>query len=213
MNTKLIAHETTSSFDYFALWGRPYAPVSHVRRVVFSRGLGYLLVEDRAASDRVCTYRQFWHLGEDAAPTLDGTTVLTHRARGNLMIRQALGEPALRMFRGALLPMIEGWRSYHYGDRIATPQVEAVLRAREAHYLTLLVPSAAGAPDAAIGRIHQMKDGFTAFVRLGRDVEQVEVRGARATVTARTDCPPAGPAPATPRLPAPLPACSFGDWA
>lgn len=213
VNTKLIAHDTTPSLDYLALWGRPYEAVSHVRRVVFSRGLGYLLVEDRAASDRVRTYRQFWHLGEDTAPTVEGTTVLTHRARGNLMIRQGLGTPAVRILTGALRPMIQGWRSYNYGDRVATPQVETIVRAREARYLTLLVPSASDVPDAAIARVGQVKDGFTAFVRVGRDVEQVDVRGERATVTRRTDCPPAGGVPATPRLPAPLPVCPLGDWA
>ena len=102
----------------------------------------------RATSTTPRTFRQLWHLVERSAPTVARATVVTHRPRGNVLIRQLVGAPSLRLVTGRTDP-IQGRISYHYATKVAAPVVEAVQRGSRATYLTLIVP-ARGAPRCAV---------------------------------------------------------------
>src|SRR4029079_4184447 len=108
--------------------------------VTWSRRLDYLLVEDRLTSSQPRTFRQLWHLVEGSAPTVGVSTVVTHRARGNVLIRELVGRPDLQIVSGRTDP-IQGWISYHYCTRGAGAVVEAVRHGSEVTYLTLIVPA------------------------------------------------------------------------
>ena len=53
---------TARTHDDITIRDPGYAGVDLQRRVVFSHGLGWLLVDDRATSEQARTYRQLWHL-------------------------------------------------------------------------------------------------------------------------------------------------------
>jgi hypothetical protein len=154
--------------------------VTQARRVTYSRALDYLLVEDRLTSSRVHTYRQLWHLVEDANPSLATVTTTTRRAKGNLLIRQLVGAPKLRVVSGQTSP-VQGWISYKESQKIAAPVVEAVQRGRSVRYLTLIVP-ADGAPDARVSGLRLTSTGYTVTVTIGARSERVTVSGSSISI-------------------------------
>ena len=85
---------------------RAYAPITHRRRVVFSRRLGYLLVEDRLDAPRARreTFTQLWHLAEGSSPIVAGPTVRTRREHGNVVIRQLIPVDSTRIVNGREQP-------------------------------------------------------------------------------------------------------------
>jgi hypothetical protein len=158
-----------------------YAGVSQTRRLTWSRQLGYLLVEDRASSATRHTYRQLWHLVPDANPVVGTTTVRTQRARGNVLIRQLAGTPALRIVKGATSP-IQGWVSYRYGTRVAAPVVEAVRSGTSVRYLTLIAP-ATGVPSVRVTDLRLTSAGYAVTITLGGRSERVYASGSSVSIT------------------------------
>ena len=84
--------------DDLTVTDRGYSGVTLRRRVVFSRNVGYLVVEDRASAQSSRTFRQLWHLDVGTAPVVGGRTVRSTRASGNVRIDPA-GRPADRPHR------------------------------------------------------------------------------------------------------------------
>jgi hypothetical protein len=148
------------------------AGVRHQRRVIFSRRLGYLLVEDRLSSDDTHRYRQLWHLAEDADPIADGERIATRGPLGRLVIQNLTGG-STRVVVGTSHP-IQGWVSYRYGVRLAAPVVEVTKSGRWARYVTLLAPTRDPATVAASGFI-LTHDGFAVTITIGDRVEVVQV--------------------------------------
>jgi hypothetical protein len=157
-----------------------YSGVHSQRRVVSSRKLGYVLVEDRLSSDQQHTYRQLWHLPEDADPQVDGATVETTRPRGNLMIRQLKGG-STKIVSGSSHP-IQGWVSYHYGVKLAAPVAEVTKTGTSVRYLTLLVPAAATA-SATVSDLILTPGGFSVRITIGAHSELVTVTSAGSSIT------------------------------
>jgi hypothetical protein len=178
--TTLTAKRITSRLLDLRLRTTGDRGVTAYRRVTYSRGLDYLLVEDRLVSDDVRTYRQLWHLVEDSHPTVGVSTVVTARERGNVLIRQLTGTPALHVMSGRTAP-IQGWISHHYGTRIAAPVVEAVQRGRSVRYLTLIVP-AEGAPDVRVRSLRVTSGGYAVTITIGDRSERVIVSGSSASI-------------------------------
>ena len=87
---------------------RSYPGVTLQRRVIFSRRMGYLIVEDRVVSSTARTSRQLWHLTEDARPIVDGSRTWTRRERGNLLIRQLGSGVSTRVISGQTDPSRAG---------------------------------------------------------------------------------------------------------
>lgn len=158
-----------------------FSGVTQTRRVTWSRRLGYLLVEDRAQSTTRHTYRQLWHLVEDSRPLVSGSTVRTQRARGNVIVRQLVGTPAIRIVKGATSP-IQGWISYRYGERVAAPVVEAIRTGTSVRYLTLIAPTE-GAPSAQVSNLRVTSGGYAVTITVGAKSERVIASGAEVSIT------------------------------
>ena len=130
---------TASTHDDITILDPGYKGVALRRRIVFSHGLGWLLVDDRASSKAVRTYRQLWHLLPGADPTTDGATVRTRYPEGNLAIFQLRVPDRVNVIEGRRAPL-QGWYSTALNKRKRAPTVEAVLTGRNVRYVTLLVP-------------------------------------------------------------------------
>ena len=176
-----LSRTQTSRYVDLRLATDGYAGVHQVRRVTWSRRLDYLIVEDRLTSSQPRTFRQLWHLVEGSAPTVGVSTVVTHRARGNVLIRELVGRPDLRIVSGRTDP-IQGWISYHYGTRVAAPVVEAVRHGSEVTYLTLIVP-AKGSPVVDVAGLRSTARGYAVTISIGGHSERVVAVGSSITIT------------------------------
>ncbi len=176
---------------------RVYPGVTMHRRVVFSRRLGYLIVEDTVSSSVARTYAQLWHLVEDARPLTQGRRTWTRRAQGNLLIQQLLPTGTTRRHVGETSP-IQGWISRAYGQRAAAPVIAQVASGTRVRYLTLLAPFGAGtgstSPPVTVSGLDLTPRGFSVTI---------EIEGVRETVhaTAHSLNITDGPGGATPGLP------------
>ncbi len=151
-----------------------YPSVTMRRRIVFSRELGYLIVEDTMHSATARRYRQLWHLLPDAQPTTDGLRTVSHRDRGNVLIRQLLAGGTTRIVTGSTDPR-QGWYSAKYGDHRPTPVVKYRQSGTNVRFITLLVPFASGSPDVTVSGLTVTTSGFSLTV---------DVRGQRERVLA-----------------------------
>ena len=179
--TSRVGRVVTPTLVDVRLRTQGFAGVTQTRRVTWSRGLGYLLVEDRATSVTRHTYRQLWHLVNGSRPAVGGSSVWTQRPRANLTIRQLAGAPVLRVITGATSP-IQGWISYQYGQRVAAPVVEAVRSGTAVRYLTLIAPSE-GAPDVRVRDLRLTTGGYAVTITIGGRSERVIASGATVSIT------------------------------
>lgn len=173
--TRLLGYRQSARYVDIRLQGAGDRGVVHTRRMTYSRGLDYILVEDRLTSASVHTYRQLWHFVEDAQPLVGGSSVWTERPRGNVLIRQLAGAPQVRIVRGRTKP-IQGWISYKQGQKLAAPVEEATQRGRSVRYLTLIVP-AAGRPEATVSGLRLTSSGYSVTITIGGRSERVTVSG------------------------------------
>jgi hypothetical protein len=118
---------------------RVYRGVTMHRRVVFSRNLGYVVVEDTMQGASAQTYRQLWHLHEDARPVTKGLATTTHGGRGHLLIEQLVRGGSTRTIRGATDPL-QGWISRAYGQHTPASVIERSATGRQVRFVTVLIP-------------------------------------------------------------------------
>jgi Heparinase II/III-like protein/Heparinase II/III N-terminus len=138
-SARLERAKTGAAFDDITIVDPGYPGVDLRRRVVFSRGLGWLLVDDRASTAAVRTYRQRWHLLPGTDPMLAGTTIRTRTCGGNVAIFQFRPVDEMRVIEGGRAP-VQGWYSTTLNRRKPAPTVEAIRTGRTVRYTTLLVP-------------------------------------------------------------------------
>jgi hypothetical protein len=159
-----------------------HAGVAHTRGVVFSRRMGYVLVDDQLSSSTSRVFRQLWHLTEDARPSLLPTEFVTHRARGNVRVRQLItGGVTSNVVAGRTSP-IQGWVSWEFGKRVAAPVVDFRRAGSNVRFLTLLMP-AAGDPGCRISELRLTSTGYSVVVSSGGRAERAVVSGTTATIT------------------------------
>ena len=142
--SELITSETNETFDYLVVRTRAWQGVTIDRHVLFSRALGYMVVEDEVRAERPVVARQLWHLAPDADPFVRGTTASTRRSRGNVTMTWLGSRPDLDVLRGRTDP-IQGWVSFAWRQRVAAPVFQATQHGRTIRFVTVIVPSAAGA--------------------------------------------------------------------
>ncbi len=179
--TTLAGWRTTGAMVDATTSTSGYPGVTLRRRVTFSRALGYTVVEDRITSSTTRTYRQLWHLTEDANPAVSATSFQTRRTRGNLLVRQLVGGTTSVLVKGRTRP-VQGWVAWRYNERIAAPVVEVVRRAASTRYLTLLVPSA-GTASVTTRDLRLTSTGYSVTVTVGGRSERVVVSGTSASIT------------------------------
>ena len=165
-----------------------YAGVEMRRRVLFSRAMGYAVVEDRAhragASGKrtAISVRQLWHLREGSRPTTDGARTWTRRDRGNVLIWQLTSGGPTRVVTGQHHPL-QGWIGNDYRRFVPAPVVEQLAAGRSVRLITLLVPFASGHPAVSVHHFVVTSDGFSMVVTVdgrrervsaGPDVSRIE---------------------------------------
>lgn len=139
-STATIANvRMTATHDDLTIHDPGYEGVDLQRRIVFSHGLGWLLLDDHATSDVTRTYRQLWHLLPGSNPQRLGSTVRTRQDGGNLAILQLRAPDRTRIVKGRRSPL-QGWYSKTLNKWTRAPTVEAVQTGRNVRYVTLLVP-------------------------------------------------------------------------
>jgi Heparinase II/III-like protein/Heparinase II/III N-terminus len=176
-----LAHSTSATIDHLVLRNRGVAGVDHIRRIVFSPRLGYMLVEDRLTADVPRTFRQLWHLVADGDPVIEDGVVRTRRDHGNVAIVQLLPTSTPRIVVGRTDP-VQGWFSRRLEDRTPAPVVEVPRRGRSVRYLTLLLPSAGqDAPYEVRDRVIS-PGGFSLTITFAGMTERVTVEGEEATI-------------------------------
>jgi hypothetical protein len=158
------------------------SPVRWSRRLIFSRSLGYLVVEDRLHSARRRTFRQLWHLREDSRPRVSGQRIRTRRSSGNVVILQIRQLGKTRIVTGRMRPR-QGWTSYQYREVLATPVVEQTVSWRSARYLTLLVPFGSGSPEVRASNLKVTPNGFSLIVSVYGRRERIVANKDRARIT------------------------------
>jgi hypothetical protein len=173
--SRLLAYHVSSKYVDIQLRAAGYTGVTHTRRITYSRGLDYVIVDDQLASSSTHTYRQLWHFTEDAKPAVGVASVWTQRAKGNVMVRQLAGTTTMNIVRGRTSP-VQGWVSYTYGVKVAAPVEEAVKRGSNVRYVTLIVP-AAGHPNPKVSGFHLTSTGYTVTIAIGAHSERLTVSG------------------------------------
>jgi hypothetical protein len=179
----LLSHSRNSTMFTARVRLAGNAGVSHVRGVVFSRNLGYTLVEDRLSSTVSRTYRQLWHLTEDARPYVQPWHFRTQRTtRGNVQVRQLLiTGTSSRVLTGRTSP-IQGWLAYEYGNRLPAPVVEFRRAGSNVRFLTLIVP-APGTAASGVSELKLTSTGYSVVIKVGSKRERVVVSGTSVSIT------------------------------
>ena len=154
-----------------SLSGHDHAPAGDVLAPTgLHRGRGH---HGRSAAH---TYRQLWHLTEDARPFTSQRRTWTRRDTGNLLIWQLDGGVATRTLTGRRSP-IQGWISRSYGQRAPAPVIEQRLRGQQVRFLTLLAPYGAGTgtgrPPVSVSDLTLTPHGFSMTVGIEGSRETV----------------------------------------
>jgi heparinase II/III-like protein len=190
----LARSKTASSHDDITIVDPGYAGIDLRRRIVFSHGLGWLLVDDRATSTTAHRYRQLWHLLPGAKPDRDGTSIRTRQKGGNVAIFQLLVPDRVRVVEGRRSP-VQGWYSAGLNQRKRAPTVEVVMSGQGARYVTLLVPLRHAGAHVHLSNVSI--DGSRVRFSIAVDGRQERVDIARRAVTIAT--PQANPLRYRPR--------------
>jgi hypothetical protein len=157
--------------------------VTHVRGVTFSRNLGYVIVDDRLSSTSYRTYRQLWHLTEDARPYLQPWHFRTQRQRGNVQVRQLISAGTTsRVVTGRTSP-VQGWVSWEHSKKVPAPVVEVIRKGTNVRFLTLIV-TAPGTPASGVSELKLTSTGYSVKIKVGSKYERVVVDGSKVTITA-----------------------------
>ena len=173
---------TSSTVDEVVVRDAGYAGVETVRRVVFSPGLGYLVVEDRLAGKTERTFRQLWHLAADGDPIEVSRGVRTRRPGANVEIVQLLDVEPAQIVMGREDP-IQGWLSENIQHRGPAPVAEFTVSGTSARFLTVIVPSPSAAADIAITDLEVAPGGFSFRIAIDGRAERVVATADGVTIT------------------------------
>lgn len=180
----------TTSFKFSTRTSRAYAlsvrvngykGVSDTRTIVFSRRLGYMVVEDRLSSLTSHDYTQMWHLFPGAKPAITGATVRTMATGGSLVIKQLGIAPKISAVTGRTNP-IQGWRTLKYGSKVAAPALLSRRTGRSVRFITLLVPIPTPGTSVKVLSSRITSTGFSIVVSVGGKRERVTLDGSSVSI-------------------------------
>jgi Heparinase II/III-like protein/Heparinase II/III N-terminus len=177
----LVRVATTETHDDVTIHDPGYPDVDLQRRVVFSRGLGWLLIDDRAHAASVRTYRQLWHLLPDADPRRNGAVIRSCHTGGNVHVIQLVSPDSVRVVEGRRSPP-QGWYSKDLNRREPAPTIEAIATGRTVRYVTLLVPVSRCDSDVALSNVSVTTGGVRFVLSVDGVREQATIARDHATV-------------------------------
>lgn len=179
--TTLVRSSTGPSGDEVVVRSVGYAGVDATRRIVYSRGLGYLVVEDRLRARSWINTRQLWHLAAEARPSVVGTSVGSKLATPHVRIIQLVATRKPQIVIGRRDP-IQGWISYGTDHRTPAPTIEVRSGGTAVRYITLLAPTAKRDADVSVKDVRVTASGFSFLVTIDGHSERVTATGSTATV-------------------------------
>ncbi len=180
----LVAATSDARHDDVTIRDKGYPGADLHRRVVFSRRMGWLLVDDRATLAASRTVRQLWHLLPGSNVRRAGPAFRTHQAGGNLLILQLRRPAATRIVEGERAP-IQGWYSTGLNKRQPAPVVESAMTGERVRYLTLLVPLPYCNADVRVTDISATSSATSFTVSIDGVAERVEISNDRVVLTMR----------------------------
>ena len=179
--TALLRASTGATRDEVVVRSRGYAGVDATRRIVYSRALGYLVVEDRLSSATPIVARQLWHLSESARPTIDGTSVGSAAASPHARIIQLAGTQKPVIVKGRTRP-VQGWISLYTDHRTPAPTIEIPAAGRIIRYITLVAPVTTTDAYVVVSDVRVTAAGFSFRVAIDGHAELVTATGTAATI-------------------------------
>jgi hypothetical protein len=154
------------------------------RRVIFSKRLGFLIVEDRAEAPIRTRFSQLWHLPLGAGVTIDGQTASTNFSRGNVLVQQLLGGAHFDVVQGSMNP-IQGWLPTTWGSHAAAPVLEDVRNTTRVKLVTLLVPYGANRSSVQVTDVDARGQHFSFDISVNGQRQHVQADGNGVSITNR----------------------------
>lgn len=173
---------TSAAHDDITIRDAGYTGVHLRRRIVFSRGLGWLLVDDRASSATSRTYRQLWHLLPETNPRHDRDVVRTRATGGNVAIIQLRSTEATTVVEGRRSPL-QGWYSTGLNKREPAPTIVSRSSGPTARFVTLVVPLPYCNAAVRLSRVAVSGGGVRFDLSVAGLEERVVIAGRRVTIT------------------------------
>jgi hypothetical protein len=157
-----------------------YPDVTMRRRVIFSRRLGYLVVEDTITSTKSRSWRQLWHLREGSRPTTDDLRTWTRSDGANVLIQQLVQKGSTRTIKGTTSP-IQGWIARTWGTMIKAPVIERRQTGASVRFVTVLAPFRDTKP--TVTDVELRSGGFSFEVTMDGVTERVDATASGASIT------------------------------
>jgi hypothetical protein len=176
-----------------------YAGVTHARSVLLV-AQDVALVVDRLQSNDAHDYVQTWHLWPDAQVSSTGLDVTATDAAGRqLHLAQGFTDGVqVGVIEGQQTPVVQGWYSSEYGQRVPSPALEYGTHAASASFATVIVSGARASGDVTVRAQVDVQWGVTATICAG-DVQRVVTIAAQAlpgeTVAVTEDPQACAPSP------------------
>jgi hypothetical protein len=152
------------------------------RRVIFSKRLGFLIVEDRAEAPKQTRFHQLWHLPLGAKVTIAGQTAYTVFSRGNVLVQELLDGAKFDVVQGSTTPM-QGWLPTTWGNHAPAPVLEDVRNTSRVKLVTLLVPYASDRSSVQVTNVDAHGQHFSFDISVAGQRQHVQADGNGVVVT------------------------------
>ena len=188
MRPELYAYDKGEShdnnMDFISIMHLKYKSVTTWRRVLYDRRLNVLLVDDSIVCYGPVAFRQNWHLRKDAVVHWGYGGFYTSSSGPNVTISQLIGGKTQEVHSGATSP-IQGWVTESLNSRYAAPVVQVKFVGRSTRYLTMIVPSQAGATlrTATTSNLSVSANGYSVDVTVGGMTDHLDVSQTSAALT------------------------------
>ena len=132
-------------------------PVTHRRRVCFTKEAGFWLILDELTAKGEHHYDQYFHFGPEAEVSKNGLTVTAmYKNDAGVVVKPLITDRLeLKQYSGNTDP-IQGWVSYDYAVKVPAEAIQYSKPAKgNTSLATLLVPFKGNAPDCSVEVLDQ----------------------------------------------------------
>ncbi|WP_402374266.1 heparinase II/III domain-containing protein [Isoptericola rhizosphaerae] len=151
-DVRLVASESTDSFDSYSLVDEGYHGHQVVREVVFSRTAEWLLVADEVSGSSAVPAISRWHFDAELDVTIEGSSALLRRglatAAPDIVVAWANANRA-DVVAGEENPY-EGWSATGWNTAVPVPVLRLDVPVGGGRCVTLIAPGDDGVPEIAV---------------------------------------------------------------
>ncbi len=159
-----------------------YSDVTLTRRVVFSRRLGFMVVDDTMNAAKSKDATQLWHVPSDRKVKSNGADTWTRGPGGDVLIRQLIATGTTQVVKGQTSPL-QGWLPNGWGAVAAAPVIEQVASGNSLRYLTLLAPFATNKPNVTVTNLTTGTNSFSFTITMATGSQRVVATAQKVTIT------------------------------